>query len=295
MDLKVEGIIPAVVTPFSKNSDINEGVFKKLLQYLSASGVHGLFVLGSQGEFYALSHKEKVRLMELAVETVGGKLPIYAGTGTNTTRETVKLSQIAEKIGISAVSVITPSYISPTQQELYEHFLQIAKAVTFPVILYNNPARSGLQIGTDLASTLSKIPNILGIKNSSADFSCTVDYIMHTDPDFSVLSGHDYYIYATLMYGGKGSISATANVIPELIVQIYERFLKGDFKGSLDAQKRIVPLRRAFSMGTFPQVVKECLRFRNIDVGDARAPVSALTSDERKKLAKIVEATSTTE
>jgi len=288
MDLKIKGIIPAVVTPFSKNSDINEEIFKELLQYLTTTGVHGLFVLGSQGEFYALSFKEKVRLMELAVETIGGKLPIYAGTGTNTTRETVKLSQIAEKIGISAVSVITPSYISPTQQELHEHFLQIAKAVRFPVILYNNPARAGLKIGTDLVSTLSKIPNILGIKNSSADFSSTVDYIMHTDPDFSVLSGHDYYIFATLMYGGKGAISATANVAPELLVKIYERFVKGDFKGSLDAQKQIVPLRRAFSMGTFPQVVKECLRFRNIDVGDARAPVSALTSDERKKLAKIV-------
>jgi 4-hydroxy-tetrahydrodipicolinate synthase len=288
MELKVEGIIPAVVTPFSKNSDINEGVFKKLLQYLSASGVHGLFVLGSQGEFYALSHKEKVRLMELAVETVGGKLPIYAGTGTNTTRETVKLSQIAEKIGISAVSVITPSYISPTQQELYEHFLQIAKAVTFPVILYNNPARSGLQIGVDLATRLSKIPNVLGIKNSSADFSSTVDYIMHTGPDFSVLSGHDYYIFATLMYGGKGSISATANAVPELIVEIYERFLKGDFKGSLDAQKRLVPLRKAYSMGTFPQVVKECMKLRNIDVGDARAPVSPLTSEQRKELERIV-------
>lgn len=293
MDLKVEGIIPAVVTPFSKNSDINEEVFKELLQYFTTAGVHGLFVLGSQGEFYALSFKEKVRLMELAVETIGSRLPIYAGTGTNSTRETVELSQIAEKIGISAVSVITPSYISPTQKELYEHFLQIAKAVKFPVILYNNPARSGLQIGTDLVSTLSKIPNIVGIKNSSADFSSTVDYIMHTDPDFSVLSGHDYYIFATLMYGGKGSISATANVVPELIVKIYERFLKGDFKGSLDAQKRIVPLRRAFSMGTFPQVVKECLRFRNIDVGDARAPVSALASSERKKLEKIVKATST--
>ena len=294
MNLKVEGIIPAVVTPFSKNSEINEGVFKELLQYLATSGVHGIFVVGSQGEFYALSFEEKVRLMELAVETIGGKLPIYAGTGTNTTRETVKLSQIAEKIGISAVSVITPSYVSPTQQELYEHYLQIAKEVRLPVILYNNPARSGLQIGADLVSRLSEIPNVLGIKNSSADFSSTVDYIMHTGSDFSVLSGHDYYIFATLMYGGKGSISATANAVPELIVEIYERFLKGDFKGSLDAQKRLVPLRKAYSMGTFPQVVKECLKLRNIDVGDARAPVSALTSEQRQKLAKLVEAVSTT-
>jgi len=290
MSLKVKGIIPAAVTPFTKNSNINEPVLKKLLLYLADSGVHGIFVLGSQGEFYALSFEEKVRLMELAIETVGNKLPIYAGTGTNTTRATIKLSQIAEKVGIDAVSIITPSFISPSQQELYEHFYQIARAVNIPIILYNNPARSGLQMSTDLVGRLSKIPNIIGIKNSSADFSSTVDYIMHTDSEFSVLSGHDYYILATLMYGGRGSISATANVAPELAVKIYESFLKGDLKASLEAQNQLIPLRRAFSMATFPQVVKECLKIRNIDVGDARSPVSALASDERKKLVEIVRA-----
>ncbi len=195
-----------------------------------------------------------------------------------------------QKAGIDAVSIITPSFISPSQQELYKHFCQIAGAVDIPVILYNNPARSALHMSTDLVARLSKIPNIIGIKNSSADFSSTVDYIMHTDSEFCVLSGHDYYILATLMYGGKGSISATANVAPELVVKIYESFLKGDLKSSLEAQKQLVPLRRAFSMATFPQVVKECLKIRNIDVGDARSPVAALASDKRRKLAEIVRA-----
>jgi len=270
MSLKVEGIIPAAVTPFTKKSEINEPVMKELLLYLADSGVHGIFVLGSQGEFYALSFEEKVRLMELAVETIGGKLPIYAGTGTNTTRDTIKLNQIAGEIGIDAVSVITPSFISPTQQELYEHFSEIARAVDIPVILYNNRARAGLQI--------------------SADFSSTVDYIINANSGFSVLSGHDYYIYATLLYGGKGSISATANVAPELVIKIYESFLKSDFKTSLEAQKQLIPLRRAFSMATFPKVVKECLKIRNIDVGDARSPVSAPNPEAKKELSKIVKA-----
>ena len=270
MSLKVEGIIPAAVTPFTKKSEINEPVMKELLLYLADSGVHGIFVLGSQGEFYALSFEEKVRLMELAVETIGSKLPIYAGTGTNTTRDTIKLNQIAGEIGIDAVSVITPSFISPTQQELYEHFSEIARAVDIPVILYNNRARAGLQI--------------------SADFSSTVDYIINANSGFSVLSGHDYYIYATLLYGGKGSISATANVAPELVIKIYESFLKSDFKTSLEAQKQLIPLRRAFSMATFPKVVKECLKIRNIDVGDARSPVSAPNPEAKKELSKIVKA-----
>lgn len=289
MNFVPEGIIVAMVTPFDRQENINAQRVRDLTNFLLKAGVHGLFPTGSQGEFYALEEEEKYRIWETVTEEVNGRVPVYAGTGAITTRETIKLTQLAEKVGIDAVSVITPFYIRPSQEELYEHYVQIAKSTHLPLLLYNNPARTGhVKLNVSLVKKLSEIDNIIGIKDSSGDMDLTIKYIQNTDSNFSVLAGRDTLIYGVLMYGGKGAISATANVVPEVAVQIYQKFREGDYGGALKAQQRLAPVRNAFALATFPVMVKEALDMRGIPVGPARKPVRKMNPEARKKLREIL-------
>jgi len=289
MSFRPRGIIPAMVTPFDKQGKVSEGGLRKLVDYLIEGGVHGLFPVGSQGEFYALEREEKKKIMEIVLDQAKGKVPVYAGTGAITTKEAVTLTKMAEDIGVDAASIITPFFISPTQDELYEHYLAIAKSTNLPILLYNNPGRTGVNLSVDLVSRLSKIYNIVGIKDSSGDLTLTSEYIRKTDDDFSVLAGRDTLIYGTLLYGGKGSIAATANVAPKLVVEIYEVYIKGDIEKAKEAQVNLAPLRLAFSLGSFPVVIKDALRLIGIDVGLARGPVKSLGKVKQGKLRNVLQ------
>src|SRR4030043_1787736 len=160
MNFQPRGIIPAMVTPITKEGKINESALRKLTNYLIAGGVHGLFPVGSQGEFYALSFGEKKRIIEVVVDETRGRVPVYAGTGAITTREAVALTQMGEAAGVNAVSVLTPYFIHPNESELLEFYTAIAKATRLPVLLYNNPARTGVNISVDFVIRASKVENI---------------------------------------------------------------------------------------------------------------------------------------
>ncbi|WP_041076037.1 4-hydroxy-tetrahydrodipicolinate synthase [Thermotoga caldifontis] len=291
MSFVPKGVIPAVVTPMNKDESINESAFRKLLNYLVDNGVHGVFIIGSQGEFYALTREEKIRLMEIAVEEVNGRVPVYAGTGGITTREVIELNDAAEKIGVDAVSIITPYYISPSQEELYEHYVKIAKATKLPVLLYNNPGRTGgVKLEPRTVERLAEIDNIVGIKDSSGDLTNTSDYIRRTKgKNFHVLAGRDTLILATLLYGGTGSIAATANVAPKLVASIYDYFVKGDLENAKRAQEELTPLRLAFELGTFPVVIKEALNMIGIEAGPARGPIRSLSEEKKAELRKVLQ------
>jgi len=284
-----KGIIPAMVTPFDKEGKINEAVLRRLVNFLIEAGVHGLFPVGSQGEFYALDREEKKKVMEIVVDEANKKVPVYAGTGAITTKESIYLTRMAEDIGVDAVSVITPFFISPDQNELYEHYLAIARSTNLPVLLYNNPGRTGVNLSADLVARLSEIDNIVGIKDSSGDMTLTSEYIRRTDDSFSVLSGRDTLIFGTLLHGGKGSIAATANVVPKLVVEIYEAYMRGDIERARQAQTELVPLRLAFNLGSFPVVIKDALKLIGIDAGSTRAPVKSLDEDKKEKLKKVLQ------
>ena len=288
--MKIHGIIPAMVTPFHDDEALNEDALRQLVNHLIAGGVHGLFPTGSQGEFYALTADEKQRVWEIVVDEAAGRVPVYAGTGAITTREVIALNKRAERAGIQAVSVLTPMFINPTQDELYRHYSAIADATTLPVLLYNNPGRTGVRLSADLVARLAEHPNIAGVKDSSGDLSLTLEYLRRTDRNgFAALMGRDTLIYAGLLHGVAGAIAATANVAPALVVAIYEAFIAGDLDRALAAQNALAPLRQAFALGTFPAVAKYALALLGIPAGPARGPVGALSPENHEKLRQILE------
>lgn len=288
--LKVKGIIPAMVTPFHEDESLNLEALKQLVDFLIEGGVHGLFPTGSQGEFYALTPGERQRVWDTVVEVAAGRVPVYAGTGGITTQEVISLNRLAERVGVDAVSVITPFFVTPTQDELHTHYTAIADATRLPVILYNNPGRTGgVSLSADLVARLATHPNIVGIKDSSGDLTLTMSYINRTVDDFAVLLGRDTLIYAGLLHGAKGAITATANAAPEVVVAIYEAYVKGNLSRALIAQTALAPLRHAFSLGTFPVVVKEALSLIGIEAGPARGPVGPMAPEQREKLKIVLE------
>lgn len=287
---KPKGIIPAVITPLTSDSRFNEKAMRELLNYLIDGGVHGLFVVGTTGEFYGLTPDEKREIYMVAMDEVRGRVPVYAGTNGITTRETVMLTQIAEDCGVDAVSILSPMFVSPSQDQLIRHYKTIAENTKLPVVLYNNPPKTSVNLTPSTVARLAELGNIVGIKDSSGDLTLSAEYIRLTrqNEDFSVLMGRDTLIYGGLCYGATGSIAACANVAPGLCVDIYARFMKGDLKGSLEAQFTLAPLRIAFSLGTFPAVIKEALNLIGIDTGPCMEPAGPMSDDERAKLSSVL-------
>ena len=278
------GIIPAMVTPFTREYEVNEQALRRLVNHCIDGGVHGVFAVGSQGEFWALTPNEKRRIWEVVVEETRGRVPVYGGTVGVTTRETIALTRLAKDAGVDAVSILTPYFISPTDDELFHHYKSVAEAVDIPILLYTNPARTGVKISVSLLARLSKVPGIIGIKDSSGDLELTAEYIRVAPPEFSVLMGRDTLIYAGLLYGTRGGIAATGNVKPALVAEIYDKFMAGDLKGALAAQRALAPLRLAFTWGSFPVVIKEALDLMGMECGPARAPVGPLAPEQRERL-----------
>jgi len=290
MGKEIEGIIPAVVTPFDKNEDVDAGGFRKIVNYLIDNGVHGIFPVGSQGEFFSLTNEEKKRLIDIAVEETRGRVFVMPNTGAITTRESIELSQYAEEAGADCVSVITPFFISPNQEELYQHIKDICQSVKIPVLCYNNPGRTGGVALTPatLARLAKEVPNFAGIKDSSGDLSLVAEMIRLCPPHFKVIMGKDSLIYGALTYGAAGAIAATANVAPKLIVGIYRAVREGDFNKGREYQRELAPLRTAFGLGTFPVVVKEALTMMGLPGGRCRSPIKPLDNEKKAQLRDIL-------
>ena len=289
--MHIHGIIPPVATPMLANEDLDLPRLKWFLDHLIAHGVHGVFVLGTNSEFYALDESEKQAVIATAVAHVNKRVPVYAGTGAETTREAVRLTRMAEKEGADGVSVITPYFISPNQQEIYDHYRRIAENTSLPVILYNNPSTcGGLMIGVETVARLAEIPNILGVKDSSGDLQNTQEYVKVVPPRFSVMMGRDTLIFPALVMGARGAVPATGNIAPQLLVAIYELFRKGDLEGAKAAQLRLNPLRLALTLCTAPGGVKSALDMLGLSIGPCRSPVAGISPDKKAKMKAALEA-----
>src|SRR2546423_1762920 len=249
--MQIRGIIPPVATPMQANEDLDLPRLRSHLDFLIEEGVHGVFVLGTNSEFYALDEREKQEIVATTIAHVRKRVPVYAGTGAETTRETIRLTHMAEREGADGVSIITPYFIQPNQQEIYDHYRRIAESTALPVILYNNPATcGGVKIDVETVARLAGIPNILGIKDSSGDLQNTNEYIRVVPDRFSVLQGRDTLIYQALIFGACGAVPATANVAPRILVDIYESFQRGDHEAAKAAQLRVSPVRLSLTLGT---------------------------------------------
>lgn len=286
--MKFQGIIPPVVTPFSQDGSINRIVLRKVIDYLIGSGVSGIFVAGSQGEFFSMTEKEREELYNIAVEETAGRVPVFAGTGAVTTAEAVRLSKAAQKAGCSAVSVIAPYFINPNGDELYDYYAAIAKSVDISVLLYNNPDRMGYTLPLPTVKRLSQIDNIVGMKDSAGDLTYVNELFRQLSPDFAVFCGKDTVIFNVLMSGGAGAVPASANVAPKLIVNLYNAVKAGDLTKAKECQFKLTPLRNAFSLGSFPVVFKEALDIMGFGVGPARLPIKPLSDENRAKLKEIL-------
>jgi 4-hydroxy-tetrahydrodipicolinate synthase len=283
------GIIPAVITPMTEDEELDEKGMERLIAHLIEAGVDGIFTVGTAGEFWALSVEEKQRIYECTVACTKGQVPVYLGTGANTTREAVRLAELAQRAGADCLSVLTPNFIAPSDEELFRHYRSIARAVDLPVLLYTNPDRTGVNISADLAVRLAEeVENIAGIKDSSGDLSLTAEYLRRTTDDFRVLMGRDTLIYAGLAQGAAGAIAASANIAPELSVGIFENFVWGDMNKSLEFQQRLAPLRLAFKLGTFPAMLKAGAELLGLPGGPPRTPVGRLSAAQRQHLRDIL-------
>lgn len=285
--MNVEGIIPAMVTPFQNDEELNETALREMVGRFVEAGVHGLFCLGTNGEFFSLSFDEKVWVTEIIVEEARGRLPVYVGAGCISTAETIRLARRLEAAGADALSLITPSFLAFSQQELLLHYQRVADATSLPVVLYNIPARTGNSLLPATVARLAETPNIVGIKDSSGSYDTILQYIERTPESFAVLAGTDSLILPTLMAGGKGAIAATANVFPEQVVSIFNSWKQGDFTQAEEAQRVLRAIRGAFGLGTLPSVLKAFLNKMGVPAGPARQPVEPLSPQAEQELERI--------
>lgn len=289
MDYK--GIICAMITPLDENQDINPKATRELIDYLINKGVYGLFILGTNGECHVLTDDEKVEFAKIVIEHTNNRVPVFVGTGGNSTREVINLSKRMEAIGASALSIITPYFVPPTQQELIEHYKAVAAEVNLPIMMYNMPGKTGINIEPESVRELAKVKNIVGIKDSGGKLDNMKAYLEVTKgEDFGVFSGSDSLILDILKVGGHGAVAATANFLAGIDVAIYNNFIKGDIEAAQKAQDSIEELRRILKFGTIPSVIKQTVVFNGINVGPARLPVSKPTGEKLDEIKRVVEA-----
>jgi 4-hydroxy-tetrahydrodipicolinate synthase len=283
--MDIRGIIPPVATPMLDNEDLDLPRLRTFIDHLLGAGVHGIFVLGTNSECYALDEDEKQRVIATAVEHVRGRAPVYAGTGAESTREAVRLTKMAERERVQGVSVITPYFVTPSQQEIADHYRRIAESTPVPIVLYSNPATcGGVKIEVDTVARLAEVGNIRGIKDSSGDLQTTNEMVRAVPRSFSVLMGRDTLIYPALIFGAKGAVPATANIAPHLLVEIYEAFQRGDHAASLAAQIKLNPIRLSLTLGTAPGGVKAALQLLGTPIGPSRRPVGPLSPEKLEKM-----------
>lgn len=286
--MKFQGIVPALVTPFTQDHRIDEDAQVALIENLIQAGVHGLFVLGTNGEFFALSTDEKLRIAELTVKAAAGRIPVVAGTGAFATAEVIEMNKKMADLGVDALSVITPYFNAVSQAELITHYSTIADASSLPIMMYNIPAKTGMSIGIGAVATLSQHPMIKGIKDSAGNFDSLVQMIKYRSDDFAVFAGTDSLIYWNLLAGGDGAVAATANAVPDLVMSIWNNFQAGNHEAARLAQEALRPLRDAFALGTMPVVLKKAADLLNVPVGPCRAPVQPLDAATEEKLKNLL-------
>lgn len=274
------GSIVALLTPF-KNGKVDEAAFQSFVEWQVAQGTHGLVPCGTTGESPTLSHEEHNRVVELCIEAAGGKVPVVAGTGSNSTEEAISLTQHAKKAGATAALVVTPYYNKPTQEGLYQHFKAIHDAADLPIVIYNIPGRSVVDMSVATMARLAKLPNIIGVKDATADLARPVRLLQEVGPDFIQLSGEDATALAFNAQGGVGCISVTANIAPAQCAAMQDAWRKGDLATAYKYRDLLTPLHDSMFVETSPAPVKYAASLLGKSTDEVRLPLVAASESTR--------------
>lgn len=277
-------VLTAMVTPFDENGEIDFQATKNLINYLIANGTDGLVVSGTTGESPTLTEEEKVKLFKFTVDVVNGRVPVIAGTGSNNTKGSIELTILAEDVGVDGIMLVAPYYNNPSQEGLYQHFKTISEVTSLPIILYNVPGRSVVNISAETVIRLSKIPNIVSIKEASGDLDAMVEIITHTPEDFSLYSGDDGLTIPVLSIGGTGVISVASHVIGNEMQTMVEHFKSGNIQEAAKDHRRLLPIMKALFAAPNPSPVKAALNLKGIPVGGVRLPMIPLNDEQLSSL-----------
>ena len=282
-----EGTFVAIVTPF-KNGNIDEEALRGLIDYQIAGGVDGVVPCGTTGESATLNHEEHDQVIRITVGACKGKIKVLAGTGSNSTHEAIELSQSAKKAGADGLLQITPYYNKPNQEGLYQHFSSIAGNIDLPIILYNVPSRTSVNMSPETVARLAKIQNIVGIKEASGSLQSISKIINDCGKEFTVLSGDDPLLWPILAIGGKGVISVTANILPTKVVAMCKAAAKGNIKDAQSIHYELMDINDTLFIDTNPMPVKAALHLMGKIESEVRAPLVRLSSNNLEKLKKIM-------
>lgn len=274
------GSIVALLTPF-KNGKVDEAAFQSFVEWQVAQGTHGLVPCGTTGESPTLSHEEHNRVVELCIEAAGGKVPVVAGTGSNSTDEAISLTRHARQAGATAALVVTPYYNKPTQEGLYQHFKAIHDAADLPIVIYNIPGRSVVDMSVATMARLAKLPNIIGVKDATADLARPARLLQEVGPDFIQLSGEDATALAFNAQGGVGCISVTANIAPAQCAAMQDAWRSGDIATAYKYRDLLTPLHDSMFVETSPAPVKYAASLLGKSTDEVRLPLVAASESTR--------------
>jgi len=281
------GAMVAIVTPF-KNGAVDETALRELVEFQIEGGTDAIVPCGTTGESATLSHEEHHQVINVVVNAVGGRVPVIAGTGSNNTAESIRLTQYAKDVGADGVLLITPYYNKPSQEGLYQHFKAIAESVDIPNILYNVPGRTSVDLLAETVGRLAELPNVVGIKEATASMQRASEIIACCGEDFDLLSGDDFTFFPQMCIGGRGVISVTANIMPSLISDIYDAFTGGEFARAQKLHHRLQKLCTTLFIETNPVPVKSAVAMMGKIEDELRLPLAPLAPANRERLAQVL-------
>ncbi|MBZ5752057.1 4-hydroxy-tetrahydrodipicolinate synthase [Metabacillus rhizolycopersici] len=282
-------VLTAMVTPFDQNGVIDFEATKTLVNHLIENGSDGLVIAGTTGESPTLTTDEKVELFEFVVNVVEGRVPVIAGTGSNNTKASISLTRLAEDAGVDGIMLVTPYYNKPSQEGMYQHFKAIAEATSLPIMLYNIPGRSVVNMSVETIVRLAKIDNIVCIKEASGDLDAMAQIISETASDFTLYSGDDGLTVPVLAIGGAGIISVASHIIGNEMQDMINSFKNGDIVKASTLHRNLLPLMKALFAAPNPTPVKAALNMSGINVGGVRLPMVALNDEETRALQSVLQ------
>ena len=281
-------VLTAMVTPFDSEGNIDFDATRSLVNHLISNGSDGLVIAGTTGESPTLTSEEKVSLYKFVVEVVNGRVPVIAGTGSNNTRASIQLTKQAEEAGVDAIMLVTPYYNKPTQEGMYQHFTTIAKATSLPIMLYNIPGRSVVNMAPETIVRLSQVENIVSVKEASGDLDAASEIISRTPDEFTVYSGEDSNTLPFVSIGGTGIVSVSAHVIGNEMQAMIQAYRNGNGSYASAMHRTLLPVMHAIFSAPSPSPVKAALNRKGVEVGGVRLPLLPLTEEEANEIETIL-------